>query len=709
MDGTDGDDTFLLDWTNFDQLTILSPISDSFFLHDVIQFGEGIVAGNLQYLQVGADLEISSGEPFFKGIAGQPTPEPAVMTIHDFFLTTSMVDTITFADGTVLSGADLWQQVMPNATVSTRVPISDGGHVDMQFDGGNSQPWTSTVTQFGPAGDAELQIRNFDDGSVSEAALGTAGLLLKGGHGADTLAGGGGDDLVDAGAGNDAILGGNGNDTLLGGDDVDTVQGGDGNDLIDGGAGPDSMAGGTGNDTYAVDNIGDTIVERPGEGTDAALVAVSGFVLPDNVENGSISVTSGLTLSGNELANTLQGNIGNDTLIGGDGNDTVDGGAGADSMAGGTGNDTYAVDNLGDTIAERPGEGTDAALVSVSGFVLPDNVENGFVAVTSGLTLSGNADPNTVQGNVGNDTLIGGGGDDTLLGGAGVDTLQGGAGNDTVDGGAGADSMAGGTGNDAYAVDSLGDTIVERPGEGTDAALVSVTGFILPDNVENGTVSVTTGATLSGNAGPNTLQGDVGNDTLIGGGGDDTLHASDGQDVLQGGDGDDLMDGGTGIDTLIGGAGDDIYLIDNAHDVVVEAANGGSDSAFVSATSYVLADNVENGLVESVLGATLTGNALDNSLEGNVGTDVLTGGAGNDNFVFRATYGHDTITDFHGGTGVSDIIGLTDFASVTNFDAVLSHATQQGADTLLDFGNGDQLLLRNVVKANLAADDFHFG
>src|SRR5215475_6969146 len=540
MDGTDGDDTFLLDWTNFDQLTILSPISDSFFLHDVIQFGEGIVAGNLQYLQVGADLEISSGEPFFKGIAGQPTPEPAVMTIHDFFLTTSMVDTITFADGTVLSGADLWQQVMPNATVSTRLPTSDGGRVDMQFDGGNSQPWTSTVTQFGPAGDAELQIRNFDDGSVSEAALGTAGLLLKGGHGADTLAGGGGDDLVDAGAGNDAILGGNGNDTLLGGDDVDTVQGGDGNDLIDGGAGPDSMAGGTGNDTYAVDN-------------------------------------------------------------------------------------------LGDTIAERPGEGTDAALVSVSGFVLPDNVENGFVAVTSGLTLSGNADPNTVQGNVGNDTLIGGGGDDTLLGGAGVDTLQGGAGNDTVDGGAGADSMAGGTGNDAYAVDSLGDTIVERPGEGTDAALVSVTGFILPDNVENGTVSVTTGATLSGNAGPNTLQGDVGNDTLIGGGGDDTLNASDGQDVLQGGDGDDLMDGGTGIDTLIGGAGDDIYLIDNAHDVVVEAANGGSDSAFVSATSYVLADNVENGLVESVLGATLTGNALDNSLEGNVGTDVLTGGAGNDN------------------------------------------------------------------------------
>lgn len=30
------------------------------------------------------------------------------------------------------------------------------------------------------------------------------------------------------------------------------------------------------------------------------------------------------------------------------------------------------------------------------------------------------------------------------------------------------------------------------------------------------------------------------------------------------------------------------------------------------------------------------------------------------------------------------------------------------ADTLIDFGGGDQLLLHNMLKANLAADDFHF-
>jgi len=45
---------------------------------------------------------------------------------------------------------------------------------------------------------------------------------------------------------------------------------------------------------------------------------------------------------------------------------------------------------------------------------------------------------------------------------------------------------------------------------------------------------------------------------------------------------------------------------------------------------------------------------------------------------------------------------------VSTFADVLSHATQQGADTVIDFGAGDQIVLQNVVKANLAAADFHF-
>ena len=42
------------------------------------------------------------------------------------------------------------------------------------------------------------------------------------------------------------------------------------------------------------------------------------------------SATAGLSLTGNEFANTIAGGAGNDTLNGGAGNDTLNGGAGND-------------------------------------------------------------------------------------------------------------------------------------------------------------------------------------------------------------------------------------------------------------------------------------------------------------------------------------------------------------------------------------------
>ncbi|HEY7533266.1 MAG TPA: calcium-binding protein, partial [Nitrospiraceae bacterium] len=327
------------------------------------------------------------------------------------------------------------------------------------------------------------------------------------------LTGSNGANVLTSGTGDDILLGNAGNDTLLGGA---------GNDRVDGGTGSDALTGGTGNDIYIVDATGDTVTEAVNEGTDMVESSIT-YTLGANVENLTLMGAGAINGTGNSLDNMLLGNNGNNTLSAGGGNDTLNGGAGADILSGGAGNDTYVVDNMGDTISESSGQGTDTVQSSIT-YMLGSNVENLTLTGTANINgmgssshniLVGNSGNNVIDGGSGNDTMDGGDGNDSLLGGAGNDALSGGNGNDSLDGGSNDDALFGATGND----------------------------------------------TLSGGSGNDNLDGGLGDDSLDAGSGDDKLTGGGGRDILLGGSGNDQLTGGVNNDTLQGGSGNDIYLV----------------------------------------------------------------------------------------------------------------------------------------------------
>ncbi|HEY9023833.1 MAG TPA: calcium-binding protein, partial [Burkholderiaceae bacterium] len=499
--------------------------------------------------------------------------------------------------------------------------------------------------------------------ALDNAITGNAGNnVLDGGAGADRMAGGAGDDsyVVDNagdtvtenfGEGTDTVrsaisyalganvenlvLTGGGNTSATGNALNNVISGNSGNNLIDGGAGADTMAGGAGDDSYIVDDLGDTVTENAGEGTDLVKSSVT-FTLGANIENLTLTGAANIDGTGNALANILLGNAGNNLL---------DGKAGADQMAGGAGDDIYVVDNLGDTVAEATGEGTDLVRSSVT-WVLGSDVENLTLTGTADVNATGNALDNVITGN---------------------------AGANVIDGKAGADTMAGGAGDDSYIVDNAGDTVTENASEGSDLVLSSVS-FRLGENIEDLTLTGTGDINATGNALANRLVGNSGNNTL---------------------------DGGAGADQMVGGLGDDSYVVDNAGDTVSEAAGEGTDTIRSSVT-LVLPANVENLVLTGTAHIDATGNELDNSITGNagnnvldgaVGADQMAGGAGNDTYVVDNL--GDTVTE-NPGEGTDLVRSSVSFTLGANLENL----------TLTGSGNADATgnALDNVITGNSGAN-----
>jgi Ca2+-binding RTX toxin-like protein len=130
---------------------------------------------------------------------------------------------------------------------------------------------------------------------------------------------------------------------------------------------------------------------------------------------------------------------------------------------------------------------------------------------------------------------------------------------------------------------------------------------------------------------------------------------------LSGNAGVNILNGKEGVDTMRGYGGNDKYYVDDANDVVIEEAGGGTSDQVVTYVDYVLAANVEiltTNFTAGTVAIDLTGNSLANDIRGNAGSnvvdgkggsDTLRGYGGNDTFVFDTALGAaniDTVIDF---------------------------------------------------------------
>ncbi len=492
------------------------------------------------------------------------------------------------------------------------------------------------------------------------------------------------------GAGDDTLVGNAYNNTLNGGSGADTFTGGMGNDTVIGGAGTDTAiySGAFASTTVSYNATTQTFtVSNAADGTDT-VTGVENFIfngiaktaasmIPSTI-NASISATIVSVNEGNSgttsftftvtLASAATSAQSATYTIAGNG---VNAANAADFSSALTGTVSFAIGDLTKTIT-----------VLVAGDTVFEQNETFAVTLsgaTAGLTLTTatatativNDDINVINGTAGDDNMVGTTASDQILGLAGNDTLVGNGGVDFLNGGAGFDTVN-------YASRASGvnvDLGAYSAGSGNSWDGTSMNILTSIENV----VGSSFGDLLTGDANDNTFQG-------IGG--------------L------DYINGGAGLDTVS-------YVANSVGVKVNLGAYGTGSGNSWDGTSMNILTSIEN-IVGSSIGDTLTGDANDNTFQGNGGLDYINGGAGLDTVSYVANFVGVKVNLGAYGTGSGNSWDGTSMNILSNIENVLGSSfgdilTGDSNNNTFNGGLGNDTLMGGMGADTFRFTDLNFG
>lgn len=137
----------------------------------------------------------------------------------------------------------------------------------------------------------------------------------------------------------------------------------------------------------------------------------------------------------------------------------------------------------------------------------------------------------------------------------------------------------------------------------------------------------------------------------------------------------------------------------------VEGTNGGESwREIAGVTNPLMHDNISiayGAWIENAVGG-----SGDDTIVGNAVGNRLTGGAGDDQFVFGSNGGKDVVVDFRAG-GAHDVIDLTAVAGLNAWSDVQALITSSLDGAVIHLGTGT-VTLAGVSAASLGASDFLF-